>query len=341
MMGSSSDRITWVDNVKGLLLLLNCSSHIIMRPPLISLIVGYTSTYYVPLFVFLSGYLCKPNLSRLSKRGGYKKLIEKRFRLLLIPYFFFSLFALVHGWVDGKDVSQMLWQMFYEGRGCFAATPLYFVTLLFVVSLSFTWIVWDDKLSKERSLAIIIICLIFFWLLTKDVGWNLPWHLNRLPFYGAYFLTGYMVRLIENRCKVILDSTNKETKTLLVSGVLLIMGWLGFVIPISGTFLAYVCPISLIVGIIILINLYPRVGFSRKPYRFLRYIAINGIIILGTHDFVNGYYHYILKHYGIVLNEWGNFISSFIIIAVTLYFVIVPIMNNYLYKVLGKSSSIS
>ena len=57
---NTDHRIGWVDNVKGLLLMLTCLSHIVIRPDLISYILQYTPTYYVPLFFIVSGYLVKP-----------------------------------------------------------------------------------------------------------------------------------------------------------------------------------------------------------------------------------------------------------------------------------------
>jgi hypothetical protein len=36
------------------------------------------------------------------------------------------------------------------------------------------------------------------------------------------------------------------------------------------------------------------------------------------------------------LNEWVSFIATFVIIYGTLYYFLVPFMNRYLYKVLGK-----
>ncbi len=69
-METAVNRIVWIDNLKGLLLLLNCTSHIMLRPWIISAIVKPTASYYVPLFIFLSGYLCKSKVPYLSFWGA-------------------------------------------------------------------------------------------------------------------------------------------------------------------------------------------------------------------------------------------------------------------------------
>lgn len=60
-MVADEGRIVWIDNVKGLLLLFTCTSHIMVRPWMVDQILSPTPTYYVPLFIFISGYLCKSN----------------------------------------------------------------------------------------------------------------------------------------------------------------------------------------------------------------------------------------------------------------------------------------
>ena len=336
-MEEVADRIVGIDNIKGLLLLLNCTSHIMLRPWIVDVIVRPTSTYYVPLFIFISGYLCKPKPLHVSIWGGHKSLLYKRLRTLIVPYFFFSIFALINGIGVGEDINSMLWQMLYEGRSCHAATPMYFVALLFMVSLTFTWVTWNKVLSKLISLTLIVIGLMLFWFYLKDLPVKLPWYLNDLPFYGSFFLSGFMVGRIIEKYKMV--SIYYKTKSIFVlfAGMMLLIGIWGLFNPIKGTLLALVCPVCLISSIIFIINTFNRVDrFFNTPQNFLVFIAVNGIVVLGAHNFLNGYYHYVLKHFGITLNEWVSFASTFIIMYGTLYYFLVPFMNRYLYKVLGK-----
>ena len=331
------NRIIWIDNLKGLLLLLNCTSHIMLRPCIISAIVRPTASYYVPLFIFLSGYLCKPKVPHLSFCGGQISLLCKRFKTLIVPYFFFSIVALLNGLVVGEELNDMLWQMLYEGRSCHAATPMYFVALLFMVSMTFTWITWNQLLSKIGSLIVVIMALMTLWFYIKDLPVELPWYLNDLPFYGSFFLSGFMIRRIANRYQLLPMSFSIRAFSAILAVILMIIGVWGLINPIKGTFMALVCPVCLVSCVILLIHSFVKVNkLLNIPHKFLVFMAVNGIAVLGAHNFINGYFHFCLKQFDVVLNEWVSFIATFVIIYGTLYYFLVPFMNRYLYKVLGK-----
>ena len=240
-------RIVWIDNLKGLLLLLTCTSHFIPRPLIVSAILKPTPTYYVPLFVFLSGYLSKIDLNESANWGGQKILMKKKFKRLLIPYFFFSFLGLVSGFATGENMGEMIWRIFYYGTSCHAATPIWFAAMLFMVSVTFSWIIWSKRLSKLPVLLVIIACLSLFWYFTIDHQVKLPWYIHSLPFYGPFFLLGYATKLIE---KGYWRNWQEKTGVLPKLFVILALciGFYGLVNPIKGTILSIICPVSLMIG---------------------------------------------------------------------------------------------
>lgn len=331
-----TSRIAWIDNYKGLLLVLTCSSHIGDKPWLIEQIMKPVPTYYVPLFIFLSGFLCKPNRPDLSVWGGQKVLIRKRVKCLLVSYLFFSMLALIHGCIMGHEISKMLHQMLWNGSSCGIATPMYFVGILFVVSIVFTWIIWyNNSSSSLPRLSVIIVTLTVLWLLTKEVDVDMPWHTKDLPFWGAFFLSGYALRLLLKDLSS--QSSGPMKMGFFVTFILILIGIIGLRLPIKGTLLAVVCPISLMMGLFFLTN-FSRLGrFVQKPNIFLQYVSVNGLVILGAHNFVNIYMGRFLRQFEVFNNHgWLFFVMSFIVISILLYFVVVPVMNTYLYSILGK-----
>ena len=88
--------------------------------------------------------------------GGVKLLIKKRIKTLLIPYFFFSFLALAHEIKGNFEGS--LTQIFYTGSACGMATPMWFVSSLFMVSLFFTPIIYSQRLS-EKYILLVVICV--------------------------------------------------------------------------------------------------------------------------------------------------------------------------------------
>ena len=343
-------RIVWVDNIKGILLFLTSSVHIMNRPWPISLLYSPTQTYYVPLFVVLSGYLCKPLHANLSKWGGYKLLLIKRVKTLIVPYLFFSIIAFIHGIILDHDVVGMLIQVFYSGFACGAAAPMWFVSMLFVTSVTFTWITWSKKLSHIYSIALIVVALSVLWLLVKDVifnhphkiepflGGGFPWHLRELPYWGALFLSGYLIQRVEMLFKKNSDN-NSWSRIVVISLILIIMtviGVGGLFMPIKNTIWAIVCPICLMSVIVYLIK-YKPYSVLNQSFRSLHFISFNAIVILGTHVFLYGYIQHVLKQYVFFQNQWVNYFVNLILISLILYFIVVPFMNRYMYRFVGKT----
>lgn len=181
------------------------------------------------------------------------------------------------------DLDQMLYQMFYCGSSCGIATPMYFVSVLFVTSVLFSWVAWCNYRHNKVIWIIAILSLIVIRWITYDTKILLPWHLKDLPFWGALYITGYLMRLVE------IDK-NKFVSMLL----------------------------------------------PMKSMGILNYVALNGIIFLGAHNFLNIYFKEFLKVCGVEIDGWILFVLTFIIVYATLYIIVVPIMNTYLYYIIGK-----
>ena len=331
-------RIVWVDNLKGLLLLLTCTSHFIPKPWIIAVILKPTPTYYVPLFIFLSGYLCKPLPPDLTIWGGQKNLVKKRFRILIIPYFFFSALGLISGYFTGEDINTMIWEVFYFGTSCHAARPIWFVACLFMISISFTWITWLNKLPKLHTLITIVFGLLAIWLFTKDTQIRSPWYIKSLPWHGSFFLLGFIIKTIES--EYLENWKQRKDKIIIWTFLILLIfvGVWGLINPIKGTLLAIVCPVSLMTGFIGCTHLSQSVfALASKPVQFLQFVAINGVAILGTHNFVSGLFHFVEVHSGIMIHPWVSFIFIFTLVWLFLYYIAIPYMNRFLYKLIGKS----
>lgn len=81
-------RILWIDTLKGILLFLICLSHYNNLSYPVKYLIIPTSSYWVPMFFVLSGYLYKEG-------RNLKKYIIQKNKTLLVPYFFFSLLFLI------------------------------------------------------------------------------------------------------------------------------------------------------------------------------------------------------------------------------------------------------
>lgn len=84
ILSTRANRIVWVDVLKGTLLLFICISHFEYVPSVINPVIIQTSSFWVPIFFVLSGYLFVMRKS--DTIGSY---IRKKNRSLLFPYLFF------------------------------------------------------------------------------------------------------------------------------------------------------------------------------------------------------------------------------------------------------------
>ena len=159
----------------------------------------------------------------------------------------------------------------------------------------------------------------------QDFPIILPWHINGLPSLGILFLGGYWYRQY---------GSVKSTKvSIIICVVLFAIGCIGFFTPIDATSLSVICPAFLALSIC----QFCSTRANQFDLKFLRWFSINGIVILGLHDFCYGYYHALIKHvYVIASSDWLSFSAYFVLVFFTLFFILVPAMNKYGYRVIGK-----
>ena len=246
--------------------------------------------------------------------------------MLFIPYLFFSLLALFHA--TPQDYFSMIYQALYIGSSCGIATPMWFVGTLLVVSVVFTPIIWIIQRNNWKlTYEFLLLAMLFvIWYSTKDIRLTLPWHIKGLPFFGILFISGAVIR----KRQYLLN-----TIPLFVILLVCIIGGLGLIVPISGTPLAPICPIAVTFVIICLADKFEGVRETRLP--ILEWVSINGLVILGAHNFLYRYYHVVANHISVIAStDTVLFIYSFILVYTTLYLIIVPFMNTYCYHILGK-----
>ena len=112
------------------------------------------------------------------------------------------------------------------------------------------------------------------------------------------------------------------------------LGSYGFLYEIKDdTVWTFICPIALVAFIAYLC----RDGKNVVDVKLLRWVSINGIVVLGTHIFLYRYFHVFVKHISWIANsDWMFFSVSFVLVYSSLFYVVVPFMNTYGYRILGK-----
>lgn len=154
-------------------------------------------TFHMPLFFLLSGLFFKPTVNLLN-------LIIKRAKTLLIPYYLFSVFALV------SPIVKLLRPSLYESAGKSAdSNPLSaIIAIVFAQGNAGLWLLWSlfvaipclwltvrvVRFNKLALAAVLLVYLIIdFFLKSTSVAAMLPFQLGKIFEATAYVGFGYLI----------------------------------------------------------------------------------------------------------------------------------------------------
>ena len=159
----------------------------------------FVYAFHIPLFFILSGMVFSP-----EKYGGFKSFCVRKVKSLLLPYFIYSIItwiiwaafvSVTHQQVD-SIWAPLLETVFSRGSEGYLVHngPLWFVTCLFVVELTYYWISklpdWLNVLV-DVSLAVAA-CFLVNNLKSFDFT-ALPWSIEVAMMAMVFFATGNLV----------------------------------------------------------------------------------------------------------------------------------------------------
>lgn len=185
-----TNRIVWVDIIRGLLLFLICLSHSGSNFPAVKFLISPTANYWVPLFFLLSGFLFKN-----SPQDSYKSYLYRKVQTLLIPYLCFSFLFILLDWnsyIHPSSIIDNLYKIFIVGNGPFKASPLWFVMVLFISSICTYPIIKNTDKTYRILLTAVIFSGISFFLSIYEI--ELPLLIHLTPSAITYMLTGYCLK---------------------------------------------------------------------------------------------------------------------------------------------------
>jgi fucose 4-O-acetylase-like acetyltransferase len=166
-----------------------------------SLFSEYLTTFRLPLFFIISGYLSKD-----KQNVKIQFYLEKMFRRLLVPYFLISLFLYLFWLIANQILSFGDWDydpiknfvgIFYaQGGSDYMAwgIQMWYLPALFSVSMIDYFV---SKLSFKFRFFPALLLPVFGIMLFKFLGFHLPWSLdNAMDIYLFYFF-GVLIRRID------------------------------------------------------------------------------------------------------------------------------------------------
>lgn len=358
-------RIYWIDELKGVTLIMICLGHIsgaLYTPALLKYIAYILIILGVPIFFFISGVLFT------NKETSTKTYIKKKTVSLLVPYIMLSLlftildpytynstylietlhyprFSLPHSIEISPDIQASI--EFFLGDICCtivgvssrATLPLWFVFVLYFTSIIYFFVqnVFKSKITLTiiASVSFILAMILNFF----GVGGYLKIGSILMAFFFYWF--GVMV---SNSLNYLFEKMNSYKliclSTLFIFlSVYLAPDYLDQIRFVNGCF-TYDKPfgylvfnISGIIGFTLLIASISKIRvYVLNPFKgILRNIARNSLIILAAHYFFLCVYSLYLKSY--IPEEW-HFISAVIFIIIGCIIAIV-LFRTKLYMFIG------
>ena len=288
------DRIEFIDAMRGFTMLLVVFSHVLTisfkSNPSFSFNEIFLS-FRMPLFFFLSGFLCYKS-GKFSESKGIIEFVKKKFVAQIIPT---AIFITIYAVLFQQAVGEM-WLHTYKG-GYWFTFVLFFYFLFFIISIVIS------KTAKKKSLKILIIgggALLIYLLSLFSVHPYCPWKESwicgffSMPLYKYYifFLFGVFVKWQYERFNSLFDRKWFLTTCIIMFFVLQTLSCLiadteGLVWQIRGSIIK---PILGFFGIIIVFACFKRykTSFSQSSFvgRGLQYIGQRTLDIYLLHYFL-------------------------------------------------------
>ena len=198
-------RITYIDQLKGIAIILVVIGHFIQYNTIAAKDSGLFSfiySFHMPLFMFISGYVAFKT-TKVTIFESYGNFLLKKARSLLVPFFAWPL--IVDNFVFRSDLNFD----FYNRALLLLADPrigLWFLWYLFFLTVIFSaFLFLSMRFNRKNKLffdATICIFLSLFLLLVKFLG-NLIYIDGFIQYFGYFFLGVFLAKYSAIRDRIL------------------------------------------------------------------------------------------------------------------------------------------
>ena len=280
------ERSVFVDNAKGLGILLVIIGHLVPRD---SYTFIYIFAFHMPLFFLISGYLLNP-----KKFENFSDCVKYSYKHYIKPYIAFCIIGFVislpvnlGGVIIGKHdafevLSKMLYMVFWEvWPFCFFMGSIWFLVVLFFAVI-WGWLILTCIQNRYRCFVIFLLpCVSYMLFLLQKASFmpsfvqeSLPFRFASVPISTMFILMGYELK-IHN---VVIKFSYVSIIALVFSAVCIpLNGYVNISTPQFNNLLLYV--VNAVAGSYVI--------FSLSGYKwpnFIGWIGKNSLIIFAMHS---------------------------------------------------------
>jgi acyltransferase len=273
-----SERLPWIDTLKGIGILLVVLGHTYIP----EILQKYIYSFHMPLFFYISGYLHS------QKQHTFKDFLQKKYKSLIVPYILFTIISVIimllrAFWGNKENISlyQLILQCLYIDDKVIWNTPIWFLVVLFIVENLFYFIVKKKLLSNLLIMFSFILIGLVFAFYSIKLSFGLSIACIALSFYNLGYLSKkyYIIQYLVNKKKFILGIIISFLLNILF-GLILNDRVDMYKISYGDNFISFY--IAAIAGIIFWIYISHIISKNE----IFNYLGNSSLIILGTHYFI-------------------------------------------------------
>lgn len=360
-------RLDYLDMAKGVGAILVLLGHLqgdefFSLSPYILTMCEWIFSFHMPLFFIISGML-------IFHRGDLNKdindLAKKRFKGIMIPYYWFSLFYLsvvFYAFFSGTVLKETVFENLWYVISTYGMNVLWFLPALFFGELLFIMIM--QKVKDKRVGVAIVVLLGAIGLVGAYVMVGMSYEtdiakrmhelctaLLRPLVVATFIMIGYYAQMVSE----IIFSEDSKKFVLLSNRVVQIIA--GACLMVAGFMLVkinhgvdfrsmvyknvlsyYACAILNTAGLILVMK-----GLTKNFV--LSFFGVNSLIFMGVHNSKTVLYY--AMNAAMYINQYvtraKGYVSYFVIVMVILIYVAIMILliNNFVPFIIGKSLSSS
>lgn len=270
------ERIAYLDRAKALLIALVVLGHVLNYANPGYDILPYTltqaviSSFHMPAFFLLTGLLAEEER---WKQRSLPELLKSRCRMLLVPYLFFELIAVVykHFVLHTVTLGEGLYRM--VTLRCNVGADWY-LPALFLANLFF-WL-YVRCPGRYKWIPAILMGIVLRYLLPDVHRWNL---LLRGLLAFAFVVTGFLLKKQLTRFST--------WKTLGAMALTLLSAAVSFKLGLGNDFYGCVLKSPVLFWVSGVCGLYSVLSVAQLlPWRWLERVGENTLTVMGTHQLV-------------------------------------------------------
>lgn len=312
-------RIEWIDLLKGFAILMVVLSHCLYGDNMsgfLRTLCLWLFSFYMQLFFSVSGYFFS-----YKKTYDYSAVIKKRFRSLMIPYFFWGiLIGLSVSYIPNilrgnyPDFGKLLYRIttFQES----SSAGWFLQVLFFIYLLEYGLCAAGSKYNPVRNKAVLCflhLLMAFFAVFLSDKPIGNFMRLSRILKYSLYFYLGTQIN------RIIHPESKPTIQTLFYSVLLLSVSFLTYLLQSDHSLFSQIIEILISVsGIFGLYYFFQWISYSSFknsiPAKVLSSFGFNSITVLCTHQLLIIIIHKVEHLIGLYQNETYPLFLTFLLV---------------------------